>query len=181
VLARDLGVGVLGGRLNASLLDYPLAGGASEFRFDVEGVSLAQVLALEGEDIAGEGVLDGTLPVRVEGSAVTMTGGRIVARAPGGSIRYRGAVSSAARSTPGLGLALDALTDFTYTQLEADADYAADGELDLRVRLRGRNPTVEEGRPIHFNLNVSENVLTLLRTLRVSGEVTERVQQKFSR
>lgn len=175
------GASLLGGRVTVERLVYPFEGGRSDFDVSLEGLALTDVLALEGEDIAGDGVLDGRLPVRLDDGAFTVTDGRVLARPPGGKIRYTGSVGAAARRTPGLGLALDALSDFTYTRLEADADYLADGTLNLLVRLEGRNPAVEKGRPIHFNLNVTENIPTLLRALRVGDEVSERVQGRFTK
>ena len=175
------GASLLGGRVAVERLVYPFGGGRSDFDVALDGLALTEVLALEGEDIAGDGVLDGRLPVRLDGGAFTVTDGHVLARPPGGKIRYTGSVGAAARKTPGLGLALEALSDFTYTRLEADADYLADGTLNLLVRLEGRNPAVEKGRPIHFNLNVTENIPTLLRALRVGDEVSERVQGRFTK
>jgi hypothetical protein len=181
VLLTGVGAALLGGRAAVDRIEYPFAGPGTSFDLRLEGLSLADVLALEGEDIAGEGIVDATLPVRIEGGALTIADGRVAARPPGGAIRYRGSVGAAARATPGLGLALDALADFNFSRLDADANYAADGTLALLVRLQGRNPAVEKGRPIHFNLNVTENIPTLLRALRAGDAVTERVQEQFAR
>lgn len=50
----------------------------------------------------------------------------------------------------GLEFALNALGDFRYRRLEAGVHYGEDGVLALGMRLEGRNPGVEGGRPIHY-------------------------------
>jgi hypothetical protein len=100
------------------------------------------------------------------------------ADAPGGVIRLAPALAGGV-DQPGLDFALRALQNFTYTELEADVDYTADGDLSLGVRLRGRNPDVEGGRPIHYNLNVQENVPVLLESLRLQRRVTEGVERRM--
>ncbi|MGV0036392.1 MAG: intermembrane phospholipid transport protein YdbH family protein [Candidatus Azotimanducaceae bacterium WSBS_2022_MAG_OTU7] len=74
-----------------------------------------------------------------------------------------------------------ALRNFEYTEMNVDVDYAPDGALAALVRLRGRNPDVENGRAIHFNMNVSENILALLDSIRASEATQQRVQQRLSR
>ncbi len=179
IVVADVGAELLGGRVSIDAIDFDVASVATSFGVQLSEIQLKHVLALEGEDIVGDGVLDGTLPIQVESEGLTVTGGRIAARPPGGRLSYRGSMGAAA--APGLDLAIQALRNFQYESLNADVDYALDGQLTLAVKLRGRSPDVEKGRPIHFNLNVSENIPALLETLRASESVTERVQQRFSR
>jgi hypothetical protein len=49
----------------------------------------------------------------------------------------------------------------------------------LAVRLEGYNPEIEGGRPFHYNLNISENLPALLQSLRLSDEVSERVERRI--
>ena len=143
-------------------------------------LDLSQVLALEGEHVTGNGRLDGTLPVRIEHGEFSVLDGRIAARAPGGDIRLQPSIARAI-TQPGLDVALTALTNFHYTLLESTVNYSEHGDLALGVRLEGRNPDVERGRPIHFNLNVSENIPVLLRSLRLKDEFAERIERKAQR
>ena len=71
-----------------------------------------------------------------------------------------------------------ALENFQYETLEADIDYDVKGDLLAAIRLRGRNAKIEKGRPIHYNLNISENLPTLLASLRLQDEINERVEKK---
>jgi hypothetical protein len=62
----------------------------------------------------------------------------------------------------------------------SDVDYAASGDLTLAVQLKGRNPEVESGRPIHYNLTLRENVPVLLESLRLQGRVTEGIERRVT-
>ena len=81
---------------------------------------------------------------------------------------------------PGLDFALRALQDFRYDVLEAGVDYDVEGNLALAVRLEGRNPGIEGGRPIHYNVNVTENLPVLLRSLRLESDVTRNLERRLN-
>ncbi len=89
------------------------------------------MLALEGGDVKGSGVLDGKLPVALDGEAFTVTDGRIVARPPGGTLIYKGAAASSMVAQSGVGFAFQALEDFRYDTLDANVALATDGALKL--------------------------------------------------
>ena len=154
--------------------------------FDVAltGVSLADVLALEGGDVQGSGILDGKLPVLIDGENFIVDNGAVSARPPGGTLVYKGAAASSMVAQSGFGFAFQALEDFRYDTLDANVVLAADGALALTVRLRGANPAVEQGRAIAFNLNLNENLRALLESLRAADNTDDlllklRIFQRF--
>ncbi len=168
---------LLGGRLVVAPFSYGVPEGSASLEVRLTGIDLAAVLALEGEEITGAGTLDVTLPMELQDGRFRVRDGRLEARAPGGAIRLDPELAGSINQ-PGLDLALAALTDFRYEVLQASVDYSEDGDLLLGVRLEGRNPAIERGRAIHFNLNVSENIPVLLRSLRLQDAFTERIEQK---
>jgi hypothetical protein len=170
---------LLGGVVTVEQLAWDIEGESADFVVHLRGVELADVFALEGEDITGHGVLDGTLPVSTDPAGIRISGGQLAARPPGGHIEYRGALTG--QGIPGLDLAMTALRNFDYKVLTADADYDLNGTLTLAVKLQGSSPQVENGRAIHFNVNVTEDIPALLQSLRASDSVTEGVQRRFSR
>ncbi len=167
---------LLGGSAVFSPITF--AGDETPTTIDVElkRLSLAEVLALEGEDISGTGVLNGRLPIRIDKGLVSMTNGQLTAEAPGGTIRL---ATDFGASTGQLGLdfALSALTNFSYSKLDIRADYAENGDLALAVNLQGTNPDVEKGRAIVYNLTINENVLVLLESLRAQNAIIDRVER----
>jgi hypothetical protein len=176
---RSLTGSTLGGRFEAQSFDYDLEYDKTALALDVRGVSLAEVLALEGGDVGGDGLLDGRLPLALDGATFTIVDGRVAARAPGGTLVYKGAAAASLADKSGLSFALQALEDFRYDTLDAKVALAADGVLALGVRLQGMNPAVEQGRAIQFNLNVTESLPALLESLRAADRITEKVEKRF--
>jgi hypothetical protein len=178
-IARDVTARIFGGSVTIPALAYSPEGSATEAAID--GISLAEVVALQGDKVSATGILDGRLPMRIGPEGFVITAGRIKARPPGGHIAYKDAAAIAASAgQPGLDFALRALTDFTYEALEGDIDYQADGTMTTKLRLRGRNPKVEAGRAIQYNLNITENVRDLLRSLRLADRVGEGIEKRFN-
>jgi hypothetical protein len=163
-----------------SAFDYHLVEKNTAFEVALEGVNLQEVLALEGDDVQGSGTIGGTLPVAIRAGAPSVSGGKVSAVPPRGRIQVSPALA-AVTGQPGLDFALRALTDFYFSALDASVDYASDGELALGLSLRGGNPQVENGRPIHYNLNVTENVPVLLQSLRAQRAVIEGVERRVLR
>jgi hypothetical protein len=168
---------VLGGTASSDEIVVAVEALDTTFQIKLDQIDLAQVLALEGEDIRGTGTLRGTLPISVRSGAVNMTNGTIEALPPGGKIQLSSALA-VATGQPGVDFAMNALTNFDYEKLDVAANYADNGDLALAVALRGRNPAVEKGRAIHYNLTINENVLALLEALRAQSDVTDRIERK---
>ena len=170
---------LFGGRLEIEPFRFDPAADRSSFDVRLAALDLAQVLALYGDQIAGTGTLDGQLPVLLDGRGVSVVAGRLVARPPGGAIRLSPAL---ARGTgqPGLDFALRALGNFSYSELDARADYGPSGDLQLAIALKGRNPEVEQGRAIHYNLTVTENIPQLLASLAVQERLTRGIEERLS-
>lgn len=176
---HDLSGNVLGGKFTAEAFDYELETDKTSLAVELSGISLADVLALEGGDVKGTGLLDGRLPATLDGEAFTVTDGRITARPPGGTLIYKGAAASSMVAQSGIGFAFQALEDFHYDTLEANVALATDGALKLGVKLQGFNPAVEQGRAIQFNLNLNESLPALLQSLRAADNITNSVEQRF--
>jgi len=176
---HDLSGNVLGGTFTADPFDYELETDKTTLAVELSGIYLADVLALEGGDVKGTGLLDGRLPVALDGEAFSVTDGRIIARPPGGTLIYKGAASSSMVAQSGIGFAFKALEDFRYDTLDANVALATDGALKLGVKLQGYNPAVEQGRAIQFNLNLNESLPALLQSLRAADNITNSLEQRF--
>lgn len=170
---------VLGGRFAADAFEYELATDKTSLAITLDGIELANVLALEGKDVKGSGVLDGKLPLALDGETFTVADGRVVARPPGGTLIYKGAAASSMVAQSGVGFAFQALEDFRYDTLDANVALATDGALKFAVKLQGFNPAVEQGRAIQFNLNLSESLPALLQSLRAADNITESLEKRF--
>jgi hypothetical protein len=182
VRVRQANAALLGGQARAGPFALDFAAANQRVTVRLQGIGVDELMKLERQEgLAGSGVLDGTLPLEIASAGVRVVKGRLSARSPGGTIRYRPteAVTNMVRSNAGLKIAVDALANFHYQKLDAQADYHRDGRLVLRVHLEGENPDWQSGQPLHLNLNVEENIPMLLRSLRLGGEITERVRKHY--
>jgi len=170
---------VLGGTATTDPFTFDTATGTAEFSVHIDAMQLADVLALEGDDITGTGKISGTLPVNINEYEISVFGGELHSMPPGGTIKLTSGLTGPS-GQPGLDFALLALNDFTYSELDAHINYARNGDLELGVGLRGKNPDIEAGRPIQYNLNITENIPVLLESLRLQDRVTERVENEVA-
>jgi hypothetical protein len=145
----------------------------------LEGLQLEALLrAYPAEGLAGRGTLDGELPLLIDGGGVRVEQGAVAARAPG-VLQFRSEkIRSLGRSNPGMKLVADALDDFHYELLDSAVSYDRAGKLTLGLRLRGRNPDVEKGRPINLNVNLEEDLPALLTSLQLTDKVSETIRQR---
>lgn len=182
VRIKNLGAELLGGRAYSELFELHLGQDKNRFVVQLEGIGLNDIMQLEQQEgLQGTGMLDGNIPVEITRDGIRVVQGRISARAPGGNIRYlpTGRVLSLTRSNPGMKMAVDALSNFQYHKLDVTVDYRPEGKLALQVRLEGKNPDWQSGQPVNLNLNLEENIPALLRSLQLSGEITERVRKYY--
>jgi hypothetical protein len=183
---RDASVGVLGGRVSVAEFRYQADRPSPPFEVAVRGIDLAKVVGLEQQvSLQASGLLDGSLPVEIVAEGGKVSGGAIHSRSPGGVIRFIPSEDARrmAAGNPALKLAYDALSNLQYQTLDASVEYSPAGDLELGIQLKGRNPDWQHGRPIHLNLNVVENIPTLLRSLElgdnVSGVIEKRIQEFY--
>ena len=157
-------------------IDFDIDNGAADLEIQLVDLDLAEVLALEGDDVTGTGRLAGRIPISLQHNTVLIRGGVISASEPG-RIKLAPALASSI-TQPGLDIALKALGNFSYEKLESSIDYDDQGDMALGILLEGRNPDVEDGRPIHFNLNISENIPVLLQSLRLQDTLIRQIEKK---
>jgi hypothetical protein len=144
----------------------------------IDGLQLDQLLALAGYDaVAGTGRLSGLLPLDVSAAGVIMERGMLAAKAPGGVMRYQAEVT--AGTNPAMLQVVEALRNYHYHIFQIEADYLENGDLVLEMLLRGYNPDYDQGRPIHLNLNVTDNIPMLLRSLQSGRVIADAIRKKL--
>ena len=176
--------------LEASLLDGQVTAADASFTyaetvdgnitFNFTDLALNELLALGRDDFDSSGRLSGSVPVQVKESTLNITGGRLDAVAPGGYIRYtpEDAVLASLANNEQVSLVIDTMSDFQYDSLGAAIDYLPSGDMVSQTAIRGNNPAMENGREIHLNIRLEENVGTLLRSLRISEVFTDRIEAR---
>lgn len=175
--------GLLGGRIYFPALSFDPLAPDLLFLVSLRDVDLGAILELYAEKgLYGEGKIDGQLPIQLNADGLLIEGGNVGTVAPG-VIRYQpdDGLETLAQSNMGLRLAFDALSDLQYQLLDLDVHYQPNGDLTLKSRLQGNNPTWQQGRPIDLTLTIEDNIPDLLRALKITGRITEAIDQHFQR
>jgi len=183
----DLKLFLLDGRVSGKNLRINFNEDEQYLLFNAESLDLAQIIELQQlEGLTASGRLNGTIPVIITPKGMKIIGGKIVAQDPGGYIRYIPAMGTAeaGKSVPGSELVLKILEDLYYDSLKVDVDYDEDGLLRMKLAIKGKSPQVDANRPIHFNLELEQNLLTLLKGLRyvegINNDIDKNVKKYVS-
>lgn len=180
---KDVSAHTLGGRVSSPRINFDPARPSTRFTLKVDGVQLDRLLQLEQQPgLEGTGVLDGSIPITLNGKTVTIHEGHVAVRPPGGVIRFAPLDETRqmlVQAKPEMDLVLRALENFRYDVLRATVNYREDGTLSLGTRLEGKNPDMTESPPVHFNLNVEENIPALLQSVQVVKDIEQRLEKAF--
>lgn len=147
-------------------------------------------------DLKGRGLIDGTLPLEInlttqsqsqpQAPRVLIQQGLVTSQASGGLLQYQPAAKSGiGKSNQTMQLVLGILDNFHYTLLQSRVDIGVDQKLILGLTLKGQNPNVEKGRAVNLNINLEEDLPSLITSMQITNQVSEtikrRVQEKFQR
>ena len=184
VSARNLRARFLGGEIAMAALALNEQQRPESFDLVLSGVDLGAVMELASyPELVVEGRISGYVPVRLAAgqgnSAITVTKGLISALKPGGSIKY--SPLTAATGNQSLQLVNQALANYQFNTLDTTLTIDESGEIDLGVVLAGANPEMNGGQAINLNVNISDNLIDLLESLRASRELTEELEQRLQR
>ncbi|WP_157619367.1 intermembrane phospholipid transport protein YdbH family protein [Psychromonas aquimarina] len=170
---------LLGGRVDFDDLQLTPPGKAV---IAISGISLSEVIKYSSyPEIKGKGVLDGMLPLSLNKSGPTVAEGLVFARAPGGYIKVpeNTVITAMSSGNPAFSFTMQLLSNFQFDTLQAVIGYTSDGESDLKVEIKGINPTVSGTQPITFNYSHKENILKLLQSLRFNDELVRQIKERY--
>jgi hypothetical protein len=178
---ENLRMSAFGGTIWADPFSFSTAGESNNLLIHAESIDLAKIPSIrEFEAIEISGSIGAELPVTIEGQTLTISGGTLTGNAPGGVIRYLPGIESDQTDVSGIGFATRALSNFEYDTLTSEVNYGTNGDLVLQMRLSGRNPDLEEGRPIILNLGIENNVPQMLRSLQAARAVEEILERRLA-
>ena len=180
ITMNGLNARILDGRVTGNRIQIDLNRRSNSFTLAFTDISLAELVRLQQfEDIDAIGKLSGTLPITVGPAGLSVTKGKASAKAPGGYIRYRPKdggelFGSSSMETEML---LKALDDYQYEELDAAMAYKPDGQLTMQLQIKGRSPGLHATRPLHLNLNLDQNILSLIESLRAVDGLNDRIDR----
>ena len=179
----DLSMSVLGGTVTADPFRFELDADSNRLLLKASGVQLPLMAGLADlEAVTITGSVSGDIPVTIRGNKVIIDGGRLENDPPGGVIRYRGGSAEAvAQEGSQLGIVTRTLRNFEFDSLTSAVNYSDDGDLVLKMRLKGINPDVDPTQPVILNLNVENNVPQMLRSLQATRSIEDVLEQRMSK
>ena len=134
--------------------------------FDLEAPALLALAPVDGLEVSG--TLDGELVLTVEDGRPVLRGGTVRAR-EGGHIRYRPSGDGATPATAApndVGAVLrEVLRDFRYELLTVTATGWLDERAEVQCKLRGYNPSFQNGREVDLTVNLSSAFAEVIQAI----------------
>ncbi|MEQ8380508.1 intermembrane phospholipid transport protein YdbH family protein [Parvibaculum sp.] len=149
----------------------------AEFMLTVDNVDLATLLEIvDVPGLRATGHIGGRVPIAIRNGDPVLLDGAISAK-DDGVIVYRGGAADAA-STEQTKLLTDALQNFHYTELEGGLSGNANGNVTLRLNLRGANPDLYDGYPFAINVKLEGSLADILRRGTVGFRPLELIKEQ---
>ena len=143
----------------------------------VENVDLAKVVDLQKQaGINVTGSINGILPMIVRDEQFYIDGGLLKSQGPG-TLKING--NPAFDSIAEQQTELNYLKNLKFKQLSSQVKLDPDGLLFLDFSILGQNANQQQA--VNFNYHHEENILTLLRSLRLTDSVQNQIEQKIKK
>jgi len=169
---------LLKGKVSLKPTQYDLNRSQQAVQVVLENIDLNELVTLQKlDDVQATGLVNGLLPIVISNGEISIDDGQLKALAPGGVLQYQ-ADAGALESNQYAETVVLALRDFHYDVLRADTQYKPDGTLLLELQLQGNNPSFEQGRQINLNVNLEQNVLKLLESLRLYDGISDKLDKR---
>lgn len=175
-----------GGNVTITPLTINSLSNIKEVPLKITGIDLTRVMAIADQDnIELTGKVDGVIPIALENSSIVIRNASLDTRKPGGVLRYiEGSsidkkIKEADVLSP-LNIA-KVLENYHYNSIALAFDYAKNGDLSLTTKIKGQNPDFQNGRPIHLNINLNDNIPKLLRSkdMIYSSHLVAKIKQQL--
>ena len=158
-----------------------------QFNLRLKKLQLKDIFAkYPAEGLAGDGAIDGTLPVTLlpsskKGAALTeviIKNGQLVT-VNDGFLRFdNSALKNYALTNPNMKILTDLIKNFHYTKLSGTVNYANE-IAKLGLNIQGSNRDVENNKAVNLNINLEENIAKLLISLQLADQINEPIRKRI--
>lgn len=170
---------VLGGSIGGNDLRYEFGAASNDLKLVFSGLRLERMLELADYDgVQANGAVSGELPLTLTDTGIVVTGGSLRGDAPGGNIRYGAGVTGSA-GNPGIDLVNKALANYQFDSLISTIEYSLEGELVLGMQMQGTNPDMSKDQRVNLNLNLTDNIPDLLKSLQAARDIEGFLQGQY--
>jgi hypothetical protein len=178
----NLRMSAFGGAVTADPFSFHTDRAINTLTLNTESLDLSELLSLKGfETVEVTGSVNARLPVTVESDAVTIENGVLTGNPPGGVIRYRPASPADESDVSSFAFVKRVLSNFEYKTMASDVTLSKAGDLILNLKLTGRNPDLDEKRPVVLNVGVENNIPQMLRSLRTARAVEDVLERRLGK
>lgn len=178
---KQLNSHLFNGTVAVDDFDFGYVQGKTLLKAKFDNIDISALMNQTGyKDVEAEGTIFGTLPIEIDPTTISVELGTFAARAPGGVIRYLPTTQTALQSSnSAIQLVSDALKNYHYDTMDTSVVYTKSGDLSLGMKMKGRNPDLNNGQGINLNINIEDNIPQLLKSLQSSRVVTDLVSKKL--
>ena len=157
-----------GGDIAVEDVRWDSAAQTNAFDVRVRDVAIDRLLRdWQVDEITGTGRLSGVIPVRIGRMGLAVEAGRLDSAGAGViQVDWGSARETLVNSGEQVALTVNALENFGYDSLSIGVDQPDGGALTLAIGLDGSNPTVLDGYPFRFNINLSGELAPILEAVR---------------
>ncbi|MCK9502683.1 MAG: YdbH domain-containing protein [Porticoccaceae bacterium] len=161
-------------------MDWPFAGNTLLVR--VSNLKLDEILALYAKQgVQGTGTIGGEIPLVLDSEGLSISDGSLES-IEAGTIRFTNSKAAAiASGNEQVAMTMRLLENFSYDRLRVTTDFQPSGKMLLGVQLSGRNPAEFDGRQINFNINLEENIYELFKVLRLTDDMTKKLEKRLGK
>ena len=177
------GLNVLGGALSIGPTLIDPSSSRSNMLIHVADLDLAKLFELiKVEGLAGNGRLDGSVPIIFKDGLVSIQNGKLIANKPG-ILYFKSETASKllAGRADDIDLLLQALTEFHYTELTLKLNNSTNNDLVATLSLLGKNPNVLKGRLFRLNINLESNIGNILKAVAQGYGLSNKALQRALR
>lgn len=153
------------------------------FPVTVRELSLQQLLQYAKVDgLYADGLISGSLPLRLRGDDIFIENGVISTTAPG-VVQYapKDLPAFLQNGNPNMDFVRNVISNFHYESLRFLLNGKAGGEQTIRLEAKGRNPDMAETRPVALNLNLEgalENIFQHhVQAYTIPDNIREKIRQ----
>ncbi|BBN80766.1 hypothetical protein PA25_07510 [Pseudoalteromonas sp. A25] len=175
----ELDASVFAGSVNIDRLN--LSSEPQLVQVNAESLDLG-LIAQAGRDAGVElrGKISGTFPMRIVDTNVSIEQGKLLSVGQGKlQVAQNASIEALKAQQPSLKSVIGVLDDLTIDNLSSDVALTPDGWLTLGVQIVGENK--QQSQPVNFNYTHQENIFTLFRALRLSDEITQKVEDALTK
>ena len=154
---EEAGFALAGGRIDVTGSLDLRGGPAQRLELEIVDVGIPELLELAPVDgLEASGRLRGRVLLEVEDGRPVLRGG-VIRAVENGRIRYRPEGSSPAdpEDTDLASAVRTIMRDFHYELLDLSVEGWLDERADVQMKIRGHNPSFQDGHPVHLTLNLS--------------------------